>query len=71
LPSNRTTTWREGKFQADTNLGARVEGLNELCFHLYRENLPAIEVPETMRFNGRGIPRLRAALISPSFFRLY
>jgi hypothetical protein len=51
------------------NLGAGVEDLNEPYFNLYRENLPAIEswtrtymkgrpgacVPETMRFNGRGI----------------
>ncbi|MDW5265491.1 MULTISPECIES: SGNH/GDSL hydrolase family protein [Acidobacteriaceae] len=51
------------------NLGAGVEGLNAPYFNLYRENLPAIEswtrtrmkgspgicVPETMRFNGRGI----------------
>jgi lysophospholipase L1-like esterase len=51
------------------NLGAGVEDLNGPYFNLYRENLPAIEdwtrthmkgrpgacVPETMRFNGRGI----------------
>jgi hypothetical protein len=51
------------------NLGAGVEDLNAPYFNLYRENLPAIEswtrtymkgrpgacVPETMRFNGRGI----------------
>jgi alpha-L-fucosidase 2 len=51
------------------NLGAGVEDLNAPYFHLYRENLPAIEtwtktymngrpgacVPETLRFNGRGI----------------
>ncbi|MEO6817394.1 MAG: glycoside hydrolase [Edaphobacter sp.] len=51
------------------NLGAGVEDLNAPYFNLYRENLPAIEnwtrthmkgnpgacIPETMRFNGRGI----------------
>jgi hypothetical protein len=51
------------------NLGAGVEDLNAPYFNLYRENLPAIEswtrtymqgrpggcVPETMRFNGKGI----------------
>lgn len=51
------------------NLGAGVEDLNAPYFNLYRENFPAIErwtrtrmngapgvcVPETMRFNGRGI----------------
>jgi hypothetical protein len=50
------------------NLGAGVEDLNAPYFNLYRENLRAIEnwtktymrrsgacVPETMRFNGRGI----------------
>lgn len=51
------------------NLGAGVEDLNAPYFNLYRENLPAVEtwtrthmrgapgvcVPETMRFNGRGI----------------
>jgi lysophospholipase L1-like esterase len=51
------------------NLGAGVEDLNAPYFNLYRQNLPAIEswtktymkgrpgacVPETMRFNGRGI----------------
>jgi hypothetical protein len=51
------------------NLGAGVEDLNAPYFNLYRENLPEIErwtkmhmngnpgvcVPETMRFNGRGI----------------
>jgi alpha-L-fucosidase 2 len=51
------------------NLGAGVEDLNAPYFNLYRENLPAMEhwtntymkgrsgacVPETMRFNGRGI----------------
>jgi alpha-L-fucosidase 2 len=51
------------------NLGAGVEELNAPYFNLYRENLPAIEawtktymkgrggacVPETMRFNGKGI----------------
>ena len=51
------------------NLGAGVEDLNAPYFNLYLENLPAIEgwtkaymkgrpgacVPETMRFNGKGI----------------
>jgi alpha-L-fucosidase 2 len=51
------------------NLGAGVEDLNAPYFNLYRENLPAIEawtrthmqgrpggcIPETMRFNGKGI----------------
>ena len=55
--------------QVAANLGAGLTDLNAPYFNLYRENLPSIEkwtqehmngrpgscVPETMRFNGRGI----------------
>ncbi|RZU35421.1 glycosyl hydrolase family 95 catalytic domain-containing protein [Edaphobacter modestus] len=57
------------RMQVAANLGAGVRELNAPYFNLYRENLPSIEqwtkrhmegrpgacVPETMRFNGRGI----------------
>lgn len=57
------------RMQVAANLGAGVPDLNEPYFHLYRANLENIEawtkkhmkglpgscVPETMRFNGRGI----------------
>ena len=57
------------RMQVAANLGAGVADLNEPYFHLYRGNLDSIEdwtkthmsglpgscVPETMRFNGRGI----------------
>jgi hypothetical protein len=57
------------RMQVAANLGAGVPDLNEPYFHLYRGNLSGIEewtkthmkglpgscVPETMRFNGRGI----------------
>lgn len=57
------------RMQVAANLGAGVADLNEPYFRLYRENLANIEswtskhmeglpgscVPETMRFNGRGI----------------
>jgi hypothetical protein len=57
------------RMQVAANLGAGVPELNEPYFHLYRGNLKSIEnwtsahmrglpgscVPETMRFNGRGI----------------
>ena len=57
------------RMQVAANLGAGVPDLNEPYFNLYRENLANIEswtrkhmnglpgscVPETMRFNGRGI----------------
>jgi hypothetical protein len=57
------------RMQVAANLGAGLPELNSPYFNLYRENLPSIEdwtkkhmngrpgacVPETMRFNGRGI----------------
>lgn len=57
------------RMQVAANLGAGLPDLNEPYFHLYRGNLTNIEawtrthmkglpgscVPETMRFNGRGI----------------
>jgi alpha-L-fucosidase 2 len=57
------------RMQVAANIGAGLPELNAPYFSLYRENLPAIEdwtrrymkglpgacVPETMRFNGRGI----------------
>ncbi len=57
------------RMQVAANIGAGLPGLNAPYFNLYRENLPSIEdwtrkhmngrpgacVPETMRFNGRGI----------------
>jgi hypothetical protein len=57
------------RMQVAANLGAGLPDLNAPYFNLYRENLPSIEewtgknmvgrlgscVPETMRFNGRGI----------------
>jgi hypothetical protein len=57
------------RMQVAANIGAGVTELNETYFNLYRENLANIEnwtkehmqgrpgvcVPETMRFNGRGI----------------
>jgi hypothetical protein len=57
------------RMQVAANLGAGLAELNAPYFNLYRENLPSIEkwtrehmkglpgscVPETMRFNGRGI----------------
>jgi hypothetical protein len=57
------------RMQVAANLGAGLPELNAPYFNLYRENLPGIEdwtkrhmngrpgscVPETMRFNGRGI----------------
>lgn len=57
------------RMQVAANLGAGVPELNDPYFHLYRGNLDSIEewtkthmnglpgscVPETMRFNGRGI----------------
>ncbi|HEY2471445.1 MAG TPA: glycoside hydrolase [Terracidiphilus sp.] len=57
------------RMQVAANLGAGLPELNAPYFNLYRENLPSIEewtaqhmnghpgacVPETMRFNGRGI----------------
>lgn len=57
------------RMQVAANIGAGLWDLNAPYFNLYRENLPSIEqwtkqymkgrpgvcVPETMRFNGRGI----------------
>ncbi len=57
------------RMQVAANIGAGLPELNAPYFNLYRENLPSIEdwtkqymngrpgacVPETMRFNGRGI----------------
>jgi hypothetical protein len=57
------------RMQVAANIGAGLTDLNETYFNLYRENLanietwtkehmqgrPGICVPETMRFNGRGI----------------
>jgi alpha-L-fucosidase 2 len=57
------------RMQVAANIGAGLPELNAPYFNLYRENLPAIEdwttrymkgrpgtcIPETMRFNGRGI----------------
>ena len=57
------------RMQVAANIGAGLTELNAPYFNLYRENLPSIEswtrehmkgragscVPETMRFNGRGI----------------
>ncbi len=57
------------RMQVAANLGAGLPELNDTYFNLYRQNLDAIEqwtrghmhgllgscVPETMRFNGRGI----------------
>ena len=57
------------RMQVAANIGAGLPELNAAYFHLYRSDLPAIEawtrqhmkglpgscVPETMRFNGRGI----------------
>jgi hypothetical protein len=57
------------RMQVGANLGAGLADLNTPYFNLYRESLPSIEewtrenmvglpgacVPETMRFNGRGI----------------
>jgi hypothetical protein len=57
------------RMQVAANIGAGLPELNAPYFNLYRENLPGIEqwtrqnmngragacVPETMRFNGRGI----------------
>lgn len=57
------------RMQVAANIGAGLPDLNAPYFNLYRENLPTIEkwtkqhmngrpgacVPETMRFNGRGI----------------
>jgi alpha-L-fucosidase 2 len=57
------------RMQVAANIGAGVPELNDPYFNLYRENLSSIEdwtkrymngligacVPETMRFNGRGI----------------
>lgn len=57
------------RMQVAANIGAGLPELNTPYFNLYRENLPSIEdwtrkymkgrpgacVPETMRFNGRGI----------------
>jgi alpha-L-fucosidase 2 len=57
------------RMQVAANIGAGLPELNAPYFNLYRENLPSIEdwtkrhmkglpgdcIPETMRFNGRGI----------------
>jgi alpha-L-fucosidase 2 len=57
------------RMQVAANIGAGLPDLNAPYFNLYRENLPSIEqwtrqnmmgrpgacVPETMRFNGRGV----------------
>jgi alpha-L-fucosidase 2 len=57
------------RMQVAANIGAGLSWLNAPYFNLYRENLPSIEdwtkqhmnghpgacIPETMRFNGRGI----------------
>lgn len=57
------------RMQVAANIGAGLPDLNAPYFNLYRENLPSIEqwtkqymkerpgacIPETMRFNGRGI----------------
>lgn len=57
------------RMQVAANIGAGLPELNAPYFNLYRENLPSIEdwtrkymigrpgacVPETMRFNGRGL----------------
>ncbi|MCL2659339.1 MAG: glycoside hydrolase [Acidobacteriaceae bacterium] len=57
------------RMQVAANMGAGLPELNAPFFNLYRENLPSIEawtrqhmkvpagacVPETMRFNGRGV----------------